>query len=306
MRPHVEKLRQSVGSVLLGKSGPVMMAIVTLIGKGNLLVEDVPGVGKTTLAAALARATDCDFSRIQFTSDLMPSDIIGVNIFNQERRDFEFRPGPVFTNILLADEINRTNPKTQSALLEAMNEHRVTVEHKTFTLAEPFMVIATQNPAESYGTFPLPESQLDRFMAHISIGYPSVEDEKRAVLSGSSFGAIERIRPVVSKAEILGMQQESGQLRVDDSVIDYMMRIVAETRRHAEIRTGVSTRGAQFFLAASRSHAYCAGRDFVTPDDVRSVASAVLGHRILLKSRRTLQDADLLIREIVSAVPVPV
>ncbi|MDA8433370.1 MAG: AAA family ATPase, partial [Nitrospiraceae bacterium] len=199
INPFIKQLKEQINSVIRGKESAVKMAIVALLGRGNLLIEDVPGVGKTTLASALARATDCSFQRIQFTSDLMPSDIIGVSIFNHDTREFEFKPGPVFCNIVLADEINRTNPKTQSALLEAMNEKRVTVEKKTFRLPEPFMVIATQNPMEYHGTFPLPESQLDRFMLHIKLGYPEAEYEKMAVLGGPSFLILDKTDPVVSR-----------------------------------------------------------------------------------------------------------
>ena len=202
----LKTLQERIESVIRGKSSAVKMALVTLLGRGHLLIEDIPGVGKTTLAFTIAKATNCSFQRIQFTSDLLPTDIIGVNIYNPDSREFEFRPGPVFTNIVLADEINRTNPKTQSALLEAMNERRVSVEKKTYTLPDPFMVIATQNPIEYHGTFPLPESQLDRFMMHIKLGYPTLEYEKRVVLDQSSFDAIESMPPVISAEEIVGMQ----------------------------------------------------------------------------------------------------
>jgi MoxR-like ATPase len=302
----LKQLQSMMDSVIKGKTAAVKMAIVTLIGRGNLLIEDVPGVGKTTLAFALARATDCSFQRIQFTSDLLPTDILGISVFNQETREFEFKPGPVFSNIVLADEINRTNPKTQSALLEAMNEKKVTVERKTFRLPDPFMVVATQNPAEYHGTFPLPESQLDRFMMHIKLGYPAPEFEKKALLDRPSFELLERMEPVISRHEILAMQEEAGRIAVDESLIDYLMSIIAGTRRHEKIRLGVSTRGAQFFLQAMKAHAFYEGRDYVLPDDIKELAPLVLGHRLILKTKNFISDAEQIIGEIVEKIPVPV
>ena len=304
--PVLKHLSGQIGAVLKGKDAAVKMAIVCLLGRGNLLIEDVPGVGKTTLACALAKATDCTFQRIQFTSDMMPSDIIGISIFSRETREFEFKTGPLFCNIILADEINRTNPKTQSALLEAMNEKKVTVEKKTFRLPEPFMVIATQNPIEYHGTFPLPESQLDRFMMRITLGYPSPEYEKAAVMEEPSFRLIERVGPVVSRHDIMRMQEEADKITVDDSLVDYLMEIVACTRRDDRIRLGASTRGAQFFIRAVKAHAYYEGRDYAVPDDIKILAPLLLGHRLILKSGRFLSDGELIIREIVEKVPVPV
>jgi MoxR-like ATPase len=306
INPLIKQLREQINSVLKGKDAAVKMAIVTLLGRGNLLIEDVPGVGKTTLASALARATDCSFHRIQFTSDLMPTDIIGVSIFNHERREFEFKAGPVFCNILLADEINRTNPKTQSALLEAMNEKRVTVDKKTFRLPEPFMVIATQNPMEYHGTFPLPESQLDRFMMHIRLGYPEPEYERMAVIGDPSFLLLEKYAPVVSKQDILRMQGEVETVRVEESLVDYVMDIVGKTRRDGRVRLGVSTRGAQFFLRAVKALAYYEGREFAAPDDIKELAPLVLGHRIILKTAKFTADGEKIVSEIVEEVPVPV
>jgi MoxR-like ATPase len=302
----LNQLRERINAVIRGKDTAVKMAIVSLLGRGNLLIEDVPGVGKTTLAYALAKATDCTFQRIQFTSDMMPSDIIGISIFSQETREFEFKTGPVFCNIVLADEINRTNPKTQSALLEAMNEKKVTVDKKTFRLPEPFMVIATQNPLESHGTFPLPESQLDRFMMRITLGYPAPEYEKIAVIEEPSFQLLEKMGPVVSRHDILRMQEEAEKVVVEDSLVDYLMEIVACTRRDDRVRLGASTRGAQFFLRAAKALAFYEGRSYVVPDDIKELAPLLLGHRLILKSKTFFSHAELIVREIVEKVAVPV
>ncbi len=301
----LRQLQNQMESVLRGKSDTIKMAIVTLLGGGHLLIEDIPGVGKTTLASVLAKSVECSFRRIQFTSDLLPTDIIGVTIYNQDRRDFEFRQGPLFSNIVLADEINRTNPKTQSALLEAMSEKKVSVERNTFVLPEPFMVIATQNPVEYQGTFPLPESQLDRFMMHITIGYPLPEYERQAILRPSSFEIMEDLAPVLSRQDIVRMQDEAGKIAVHDSLVEYLLQIIAATRNHPAVRLGASTRGAQFFLTAARAHAYYEGRDFIIPDDIKMLAPFLLGHRIILKTRRVIAEADLIIRDIVERLPVP-
>jgi len=305
-RKSLKTLQERIESVIKGKSSAVKMAIVTLLGKGHLLIEDVPGVGKTTLAYTIAKATNCSFQRIQFTSDLLPTDIIGVSIFNPDSREFEFRQGPLFTNIVLADEINRTNPKTQSALLEAMNERRVSVERKTYALPEPFMVIATQNPTEYHGTFPLPESQLDRFMMHIKLGYPAIDYEKQVVLEQSSFEYIEAMKPVISAGEILKMQEEVGHVKIDDSLINYLMSIIGETRKNDKIRLGVSPRGGQFLLRVAKAMAYYNGRDYVVPEDIKEPAPLVLGHRIILKTRTYISDAEKVIGEILDKIPVPV
>ncbi|MEJ2682900.1 MAG: MoxR family ATPase [Candidatus Sulfobium sp.] len=302
----MKQLQSTLDSVIKGKSAAVKMAIVTLIAGGNLLIEDIPGVGKTTLAFALAKVTDCSFRRIQFTSDLLPSDILGISIFNREKHEFEFRPGPVFSNIVLADEINRTNPKTQSALLEAMNEKKVTVERRTYRLPAPFMVIATQNPVEYHGTFPLPESQLDRFMMHIKLGYPAPEYEKKAVLDRPSFQLLEKMEPVISRHEILSMQEEAGRVKVEESLVDYLMNIITVTRRHEKIRLGVSTRGAQFFLQAIKAHAFYEGRDYALPGDVKELAPLVLGHRLILKAKNFISDAERIVDEMLEKIPVPV
>lgn len=305
MRHLIQDLGDTIGSVIKGKEDAIKYAIVTLLARGHLLIEDVPGVGKTTLAYTLAKAIDCEFHRIQFTSDLLPSDIIGVNIYNPDTREFEFRPGPLFANIVLADEINRTSPKTQSALLEAMSERRVSVERRTFHLPEPFMVVATQNPIEYHGTFPLPESQLDRFMLHIKIGYPDHEFEKQALLEMRELDDIESLEHVLARDDVLKMQREASRVRVDQDVLDYMLEIVHATRTDDRIRLGASTRGAQFLLRASQAYAYASGRDYVLPEDVKELAPMVLGHRIILKSKTYISDADEVIEGIVDKIGVP-
>jgi MoxR-like ATPase len=301
----IRSLGESVGSVIRGKDNVIKYAIVTLLARGHLLIEDIPGVGKTTLAFTLAKAIDCEFQRIQCTSDLLPSDIIGVNLYNPETREFEFRRGPLFANIVLVDEINRTSPKTQSALLEAMSERRVSVERKTYPIPEPFMVIATQNPIEYHGTFPLPESQLDRFMMHFKIGYPDHEFEKQALMDTREFEDIEKIVHVLTKGDLLKMQEEIKSVNSDRDILEYILEIVSATRNHDRIRLGVSTRGAQFLLKASRALAYVNGRDYVLPDDVKELSPMIFGHRIILKSRTYISDADEIIREIVEKVSVP-
>jgi MoxR-like ATPase len=305
MRDLIQDLSVTVGSVIKGKEDVIKYALVTLLAKGHLLIEDVPGVGKTTLAFTLAKAIDCDFQRVQFTSDLLPSDIIGVNIYNPEAREFEFKEGPLFANVVLADEINRTSPKTQSALLEAMSERRVSIERRTLRLPDPFMVIATENPVEYHGTFPLPESQLDRFMMHVRIGYPDLESERKAIIDMKGFDDIEKLEHVLTKNDVLRMQQEVSGVGADQDVLDYILSIVNATRNHDRIRLGVSTRGAQFLMKASQSLAYISGRDYVLPEDVKELSPMVLGHRIILKSRTYITDADELIRDILERIAVP-
>jgi len=304
--PGLHVLHQRISSIIRGKDREVRLSIATLLARGHLLIEDVPGVGKTTLAYTLAKAIDCSFQRIQFTSDLLPADIIGINVFNSESKEFEFRRGPLFANIVLADEINRTTPKTQSALLEAMNERRVSVERSTYVLDEPFMVIATQNPMEYRGTFPLPESQLDRFALRLKLGYPMEEDEKLALSEFKDFGEIEGMGPVITGDDIIRMQKDVDAVRVEESVLDYIMAIITGTREHESVRLGASTRGGQFLLKVSRALAYYADRDFVVPDDVKEAAPHVLGHRMMLRKQTSILDAHRVIKDVLGKVSVPV
>ncbi|MEK6581013.1 MAG: MoxR family ATPase, partial [Nitrospirota bacterium] len=261
---------------------------------------------KTTLAFTLAKATNCSFQRIQFTSDMLPTDIIGVSIYNPDTKNFDFKQGPIFANIVLADEINRTSPKTQSALLEAMNERRVSVDRKTYTLPEPFMVIATQNPIEYHGTFPLPESQIDRFMMHIKLGYPETAYEKQALVGQSSLEFLEDMQPVITGDEILRMQKMVDAVKVDGSLLDYLMDVINATRNDEKIRLGASTRGAQFLLKAAKANAFYEGRDYVVPEDIKDLAPTVLGHRLILKARTSIYDAELIMKEILERISVPV
>lgn len=303
----IKALEENIGSVVKGKPEVIRMAVIALLAKGHLLIEDVPGVGKTTLAHALARSLGCIFQRIQFTSDLLPSDIIGVSIYNQATHEFEFKPGPIFSNIILADEINRTTPKTQSCLLEAMNDFQVSVENRTHPLPSPFMVLATQNPLEYHGTFPLPESQLDRFMMRIRIGYPSAANEME-ILTYQGVKKVENLLPVVSSAEVLELQALSEKVRMEGSLVDYILRIVNSTRSSDLLTLGVSTRGAIHLYKAAQAKALAEGREYCIPDDIKETASPVLAHRVILSSRMESEreDAEGVISDIVERTPVPV
>jgi MoxR-like ATPase len=303
----IRRLEGEVSRALLGKPEAVRLAIVGLLARGHLLIEDVPGVGKTTLAAALARSIGAGFQRIQFTSDMLPSDVLGVSVYQPERGEFVFKSGPLFTNIVLADEINRTTPKTQSCLLEAMNEAQVSLDHATYPLPRPFMVLATQNPREYEGTFPLPESQLDRFLLRIRIGYPAGSDEK-AILRGAAVPAVEALEPVLTVADVLALQEAADQVRVEESVLDYLMALVAATRASSLLALGVSPRGSLALLRAARALALADGREFVVPDDVKSLAVAALAHRVVLRTATggtTGADGEAAVRAIVQDVPVP-
>jgi MoxR-like ATPase len=272
---------KAIESVIDGKSGTIRLALTVLLAEGHMLIEDVPGVGKTMLAKALARSIDCTVRRVQFTPDLLPSDITGVNSFNQELREFEFKPGPVFANILVGDEINRASPKTQSALLECMEERQVTVDGITYQLESPFMVIATQNPVEMEGTYPLPEAQLDRFTARISVGYPSPEAELEMIDTHGQFSPLDQLEPVTTGGEIRELIASVRGVHVADSIRHYVISLVNATRSSQELRLGASPRATLHLLRACRAYAALEGRDFVIPDDVQALAVPVLAHRLL-------------------------
>lgn len=302
----LHRLEESVGRVVKGKPRVIRQAVVCILARGHMLIEDVPGVGKTTLAQALARSLGLEFQRIQFTSDLLPSDIIGVTVFRQTGQTFEFVPGPIFANVVLADEINRTSPKTQSALLEAMSERQVTVDRVRHQLPEPFVVLATQNPLEHVGTFPLPESQLDRFLMSLKLGYPPREEERLLLLSGGAQGALAEVRPAVSGEEVLDLQRRVEEVHVTEKLADYILALGEATRRSEDLVLGVSTRGVQGLLAATRAAALCEGREFAIPDDVQALAPAVLAHRVVLKGGAGgLEARREAIRKILRDTPVP-
>jgi MoxR-like ATPase len=299
-------LETDIGRVVHGKAEVVRLSLVALLARGHLLIEDVPGVGKTTLAQALAKSFQCQFHRLQFTSDMLPSDVIGVTIYNANTQSFEFKRGPVFTQFLLADEINRTTPKTQSALLEAMNERQVTVDGTSHPLPEPFMVIATQNPVEHHGTYPLPESQLDRFLLRLRMGYPD-RDSERIILS--------RALPTAPSAglaadDVIQLQAEVERVRVDEALIEYILTIVEKTRLHESLALGVSPRGTQALFRASQALALFNGRDYAIPDDIKRLAVPVFAHRVVLNARvalaqRTTELAERILQEILAQVEVP-
>ena len=306
----IAALEQSVASVIRGKDEAVRLAVVCLIARGHLLIEDVPGVGKTTLAHTLARSLNCQFHRIQFTSDMLPSDVLGVTVYNAHTGEFEFRPGPVFSHILLADEINRTTPKTQSALLEAMNEQQVTVEGRTYPLPQPFMVIATQNQLEHYGTYPLPESQLDRFLMRIEMGYPDAVSEREILCSNGQRPGPEHVRPVASAADITAWQQRALQVRVDEALTEYMMSIVERTRNHPHLSLGVSPRGSLALRHAAQALALAEGRDYCLPDDFKRLTVSVFAHRVVVQSRhgsvaRRWEQAQQILQDLLNSVEVP-
>jgi MoxR-like ATPase len=306
----IERLQQAVETVIKGKPEAIRFAIVTLIAGGHLLVEDVPGVGKTTLAHALARALHCSFQRIQFTSDLLPSDVIGLSVYNQHSGLFEWKPGPVFANVVLADEINRTTPKTQSALLEAMAERHVTVEGTTHDLAAPFIVLATQNPIEHHGTYPLPESQLDRFMLRLRIGYPAPADEQRILRDREYADPLDDLEPVMSAHEVVELQRAVATVSVDDALVQYLMRIVAATRSSEMLDLGVSPRGTLSLFRASQALALTEDRTYCIPDDIKRLVVPVFAHRIVVSSRfssslRRSEEAEAVLTEILKTVSVP-
>lgn len=302
---HFDRIVDNIEIVIRGKRSVVEFAVLCLMAEGHLLVEDVPGVGKTSLAKSLASSIDCTFGRVQFTPDVLPSDVTGVSIWQRDQREFEFQPGPVFANIVLGDEINRASPKTQAALLEAMEEHQITVDGTSHQLASPFMVLATQNPMEHEGTYPLPESQLDRFLMRVSVGYPD-RDAAIEILEGHGAERAQ-IRPVVDAATVAAMIEAAKSVHVAPSLRAYIVAIADASRQHSAVALGVSPRATVALQSASRALAAARGRDHVLPDDVKSLAGTVLGHRVVLTSDAQLQgrDAAAVVNDIIASVPVP-
>ena len=307
----IAQLQAAIEGVIRGKSDAVKFALIALLARGHLLIEDVPGIGKTTLANAVARALDLSFQRIQFTSDLLPSDVIGLSVYNQKTGDFEWKGGPIFSNIVLADEINRATPKTQSALLEAMAEEQVTVEGVSRHLPLPFIVIATQNPAEHHGTYPLPESQLDRFMVRLQIGYPSVEDEKTILRDREGHNPLDRLESVISREDVLELQDQVTAVRVDDALLDYLLQIVDATRRSESLELGISPRGTLALFRSAQALAFIEGRDFCIADDIKRLVVPVFAHRLIVNSRSAglrshTREAEQILAGILEKTAVPV
>jgi MoxR-like ATPase len=305
------ELQRSISRVVKGKEEVIRMALTTLLARGHLLIEDVPGVGKTTLAQALARSFQCSFQRIQFTSDMLPSDVIGVSVYNPSAQEFEFKPGPIFANIIVADEINRTTPKTQSALLEAMNESQITVDNHTHPLPKPFLVLATQNPIEHHGTYPLPESQLDRFLMRIRMGYPDRTAEKEIIRNHSGMGSVEKMTPEMDAADVIAMQEAVSHVKVEDSLLDYALEIVERTRQTEQLSLGVSPRGTVMLHRGAQARAYLEGRDYCLPDDFKRLIVPVFAHRVVVSSRyvstqKKSEQAEAILREILETTRVPV
>lgn len=300
-------LHRALASVVVGKDAAISLLLAGVVGGGHVLLDDIPGVGKTTLAKALAIAVGGKFARLQLTPDLLPTDITGGSIYNPREGVFHFRPGPVFTNILLADELNRASPRTQSALLEAMAERQVTIDGKSLTLEPPFLVIATQNPIESHGTYPLPEAQLDRFAIQLALGYPELAEEKRVLAGEGGHTRLASLAPVLDPAALVALQAAAARVTVENSVSDYLMAIVTRTRSHPGVRLGVSPRGALALLHTARARALAGGRDFLVPDDVKQLAVPALAHRLVLdaKSKYAGTRKEAVIEEVLRETPVP-
>jgi len=306
-REHAGRILDNVKKVIVGKDEVVELAVTALLSQGHLLIEDVPGVGKTTLAKSLARSLGCDFRRLQFTPDLLPSDITGVSVYNQKTGDFEFRPGPVMAQVVLADEINRASPKTQSALLECMEERQITVDGATRPMPRPFLVIATQNSIEYEGTFPLPEAQLDRFLLHISLGYPGPDDEKTILEAQQFRHPLESLGQVATAEELLELQEAVKSVLVSPAIREYIVNIVLATRRHPSVYLGASPRGSLALFRTGQARALLRGRDFVLPDDIKALAEPTLAHRLILEPAARMQGvtARQVIQEVLASLPVP-
>ena len=305
------QLENGLRKIIRGKDDVLRLALVSVFARGHLLIEGAPGVGKTTLGQALARAIDCTFQRVQFTSDMLPSDVLGISIYSAAEQKFEFKRGPVFANVLLADEINRTTPKTQSALLEAMNEGQVTVDAHSYPLPQPFLVIATQNPIEHHGTYPLPESQLDRFLMRVSMGYPDGNAEREILRSEAGSAQLENLRPVLNAADVVEIQQAVTRVHVEDALITYALNIVRRTRESEHLALGVSPRGSQMLYRAAQAMAFLDGRDYCTPEDFKPLVVPVFAHRVVVSSLyastlKKAEQSEQIIREIAESVPVPI
>jgi MoxR-like ATPase len=301
------KVKENIQKVVIGKEEQIDQLLVALISSGHVLLEDVPGTGKTLLAKTMAKSLDCSFKRIQFTPDLLPTDVTGINFYNQKKGEFEFRSGPIFSNIVLADEINRATPRTQSSLLECMEERQATIDGETHVLDRPFMVIATQNPVENQGTFPLPEAQLDRFLIKVNLGYPTKEEGINILKRFKENNPLEEMNPVINREEIIAAQDLYSKIYVNEDILHYIMNIVEKTRNHQAIELGISPRGSQALLKAVQVYAILKGRDYVSPDDVKALVKPVLGHRLLLKSMMRAKNNQVhsILDEILEAVPVP-
>ena len=307
----IGELQATIERVIRGKSETVKFALIALLAKGHLLIEDVPGIGKTTLANALARALELSFQRIQFTSDLLPSDMIGLSIFNQKSGDFEWKAGPIFSNIVLADEINRATPKTQSALLEAMAEEQVTVEGVTRPLPLPFIVVATQNPSEHHGTYPLPESQLDRFMLRLHIGYPTLDDERNILRDRENNNPLRFVEPVMSRSDLLEMQSLVAEVRFDDALLDYLLQVVDLTRKSESLELGISPRGTLALFRSAQALALIEGRDYCIADDIKRLVVPCFAHRVIVNSRvnvlrQRTREAEQILQDILQKISVPI
>jgi len=307
----VQALVNNIEQVVFGKHDVVKLCVTGLLARGHILIEDVPGIGKTTIAQSIARSIDCKFTRIQFTSDMLPSDILGVTVLDPHTNEFVFRPGPIFASVVLADEVNRTPPKTQSALMEAMSEYQVSIDGRSYPLPQPFMVLATQNPVEYEGTYVLPESQLDRFLLRVEMGYPPASDELRIMRRRDGLQAVHDLQPVLTGEQLVAMQERVGKVIVEDSVAQYLLDIIQSTRNHDQIQLGISPRGTLALYEACQARALVEGRDYVTPGDVKAMAVSVLGHRILVRSRgadlsTAAKERQRIIEELVSNLKVPV